>query len=57
MTYILNLRPVNQFTTGLAKLFVSKAYSWMQPSLEENLLGALNIIGFITAFEASFTKG
>lgn len=56
MTYILNLRSVNQFTDWIGKAIL-KTRSWMQTPLKENVLGALWIVGLITAFAAPFTRG
>lgn len=56
MTYIFNLRPVNQLTDWTGKS-VLKTCSWMQASLKENLLGALRIPGLITEAGAPFAKG
>lgn len=55
MTYILNFRPVNQFTNWIGKAVLKKR-SWIQASLKENVLDALRITGLTTACTASLPK-
>lgn len=55
MTYILNLRPVNQFTNWIGKNSI-KTWPRRQASLEENFLSAFGIISLVAASGAPLTK-